>query len=172
MLEGGRVATVARRLLYYAGDHIVNKFGDEYGDIAALCWKVGIKQHCKYVDKKYLESDNEFQKYCEGIMKYDSSFQKPDIESLNGSCYIATAVYGSYDCPEVWILRRFRDYVLAESWYGRTFIHTYYATSPAIVRWFGKYRWFNNMWRPVLDKMVEALKSKGYEDTPYTDRNW
>ena len=24
MLEGGRVATVARRLLYYAGDHIVN----------------------------------------------------------------------------------------------------------------------------------------------------
>ena len=24
-------------------------------------------------------------------------------------CYVATCVYGSYDCPEVWILRRFRD---------------------------------------------------------------
>lgn len=23
-------------------------------------------------------------------------------------CYIATCVYGSYDCPQVWILRRFR----------------------------------------------------------------
>ena len=28
----------------------------------------------------------------------------------NGACYVATAVYGSYDCPEVWTLRRFRDY--------------------------------------------------------------
>lgn len=25
-------------------------------------------------------------------------------------CYVATCVYGSYDCPEVWTLRRFRDY--------------------------------------------------------------
>ena len=24
-----------------------------------------------------------------------------------GGCYIATAVYGSYDCPQVWTLQRF-----------------------------------------------------------------
>ena len=41
----------------------------------------------------------------------------------SGGCYVATAVYGSYDCPQVWTLRRFRDYTLAGSWYGRTFIH-------------------------------------------------
>ena len=28
----------------------------------------------------------------------------------SGGCYVATAVYGSYDCPQVWTLRRYRDY--------------------------------------------------------------
>lgn len=32
--------------------------------------------------------------------------------SSNNGCYIATCVYGSYDCPQVWILRRFRDDIL------------------------------------------------------------
>ncbi len=40
-------------------------------------------------------------------------------------CYVATAVYGSYDCPEVWTLRRYRDNTLAETWYGRVFIKLY-----------------------------------------------
>ena len=42
--------------------------------------------------------------------------------SSSGGCYVATAVYGSYDCPQVWTLRRYRDYTLAETWYGRAFI--------------------------------------------------
>ena len=37
-------------------------------------------------------------------------------------CYVATAVYGSYDCPQVWTLRRFRDNALAKTWYGRACI--------------------------------------------------
>ena len=54
-----------------------------------------------------------------------------------GGCYIATAVYGSYDCPEVWTLRRFRDEVLAKNCFGRAFIRFYYALSPWLVRRFG-----------------------------------
>ena len=27
-------------------------------------------------------------------------------------------IYGSYDCPEVWTLRRYRDKFLSETWYG------------------------------------------------------
>ena len=50
-------------------------------------------------------------------------------------CYVATAVYGSYDCPQVWTLRRFRDHTLAASWYGRSFIRAYYAISPTLVKW-------------------------------------
>ena len=51
-----------------------------------------------------------------------------------GGCYIATAVYGSYDCPEVWVLRRYRDFVLAKSGPGCVFIRFYYALSPVLVK--------------------------------------
>lgn len=87
-------------------------------------------------------------------------------------CYVATAVYGSYDCPQVWTLRRYRDYTLAETWYGRAFIHAYYAISPTLVKWFGHTDWFKKMWKGKLDRMVASLNAQGVEDTPYEDRNW
>lgn len=90
----------------------------------------------------------------------------------SGGCYVATAIYGSYDCPEVWTLRRFRDYELAETWSGRVFIHVYYSVSPALVKWFGNTQWFKNMWRGKLDRIVKALQNKGFESTPYQDRQW
>lgn len=89
-----------------------------------------------------------------------------------GGCYVATAVYGSYDCPQVWTLRRYRDHTLAETWYGRAFIRAYYAISPTLVKWFGHTDWFKNMWRGKLDRMVSDLQSKGVESTPYEDREW
>lgn len=87
-------------------------------------------------------------------------------------CYVATCVYGSYDCPQVWTLRRFRDNTLAKSRPGRAFIRTYYAISPAIVRRFGNSGWFKKMWQGVLDNMVKRLNSNGVEDTPYNDKKW
>lgn len=93
-------------------------------------------------------------------------------DGSSGGCYIATAVYGSYDCPQVWVLRRFRDYKLAQTWYGRVFIHTYYSISPTLVKWFGKSQWFTNMWKPCLDTMVTRLKEEGFYDTPYNDRKF
>lgn len=90
----------------------------------------------------------------------------------NNGCYVATAVYGSYDCPQVWTLRRYRDDTLAKTWYGRAFIHTYYAISPTLVKWFGNTNWFKNMWKPKLDKMVSNLNSEGVENTPYEDKKW
>lgn len=90
----------------------------------------------------------------------------------SGPCYVATAVYGSYDCPEVWTLRRFRDNTLANNMYGMIFIKAYYAASPTLVKWFGKTSWFKTFWRKVLDKLVEKLNHKGVENTPYSDRNF
>lgn len=87
-----------------------------------------------------------------------------------GGCYVATAVYGSYDCPEVWTLRRYRDNILAETRCGRAFIRLYYAVSPTLVRWFGKTEWFRNLWKPMLDRMVKQLNDKGVENTPYADQ--
>jgi cold-shock DNA-binding domain protein len=71
----------------------------------------------------------------------------------------------------VWTLRRFRDNILAETWYGRAFIKIYYAISPTIVKWFGHAKWFNHMWRGALDRMVDKLQSNGVESTPYEDEN-
>ena len=91
-------------------------------------------------------------------------------KNSNDGCYIATCVYGSYDCPEVWTLRRFRDNYLKESLAGRAFVRTYYAISPKLVRAFGKNRMFRSFWRKHLDRMVQRLRAQGYEDTPYEDR--
>lgn len=94
-----------------------------------------------------------------------------DTETKKG-CYVATCVYGSYNCPQVWTLRRYRDNTLAATWYGRAFIHIYYAISPSLVKRFGKTEWFTNMCKPKLDKMVKRLQSKGVEGTPYDDKMW
>ena len=90
--------------------------------------------------------------------------------STNGGCYIATCIYGSYDCPEVWTLRRFRDQNLDTRWYGRLFIQAYYAISPSLVRLFGRNHWFQSFWRHNLDIFVGKLRDRGYENTPYQDK--
>lgn len=90
----------------------------------------------------------------------------------SGGCYVATCVYGSYDCPQVWTLRRYRDDTLGSTWYGRMFIRTYYAISPTLVKWFGKTNWFKKLWKGKLDRMVAKLQNNGVEDTPYEDKEW
>ena len=100
---------------------------------------------------------------------------KPDdtpTETQVAGCYVATAVYGSYDCPEVWTLRRFRDNVLAETWYGRLFIRLYYAVSPTAVKLFGDTQIFQDFFRARLDTLVSELQADGVESTPYEDKAW
>jgi hypothetical protein len=84
-------------------------------------------------------------------------------------CYIATSIYGSYDCPEVFMLRRFRDKELEQTWYGRCFIKVYYALSPILIKAFGKTQWFKIIWEKRLDKLTKRLRAKGYKDTTYSD---
>lgn len=94
------------------------------------------------------------------------------MKDADQGCYVATCVYGSYDCPQVWTLRRYRDYSLAESWYGRIFIKTYYVISPKLIKGFGERKWFKESCKKVLDRMVSILHEQGYEDTAYKDRIW
>lgn len=89
----------------------------------------------------------------------------------NSGCYVATAVYGSYDCPQVWVLRRYRDECLAKSFPGRAFIHLYYSISPTLIKWFGGKSWFRSLFINFLDRKVESLKVQGFSDAPYNDKN-
>ena len=93
---------------------------------------------------------------------------EPKVTQKSG-CYIATCVYGSYDCPQVWTLRRYRDTTLASTWYGRCFIKIYYSISPQLVKWFGSHSWFKKCWKHFLDSKVQSLQDQGVEDTPYID---
>lgn len=167
--------SACREICYVGGNKIVEIFGDEYGDIAANLWKLGVKQHNilngVFVDKQ--GNAEVIKSYIAKIRKYDTTYVAPQINmEQDGGCYVATAVYGSYDCPPVWTLRRFRDNILAETWYGRAFIYTYYAISPTLVKWFGHTEWFKKMWKGKLDRMVEKLNADGVENTPYADRKW
>ena len=87
----------------------------------------------------------------------------------SNGCYVATCVYGSYDCPEVWVLRRFRDNTLEKNALGRAFISLYYAISPTVVKCFGNTNPFRKVCKTILNHFVHKLQCKGYEDTPYND---
>lgn len=84
--------------------------------------------------------------------------KEPDFS--NGGCYIATAVYGSYDAPQVMVLRSFRDNTLAHSAFGRLFIKVYYKFSPPIADRLKGAKRTNAFIRRILDVWVEKLENK------------
>lgn len=135
----------------------INALVELYGDLRIL-------------DNKYIVPDlSKLPNRRETTQKQQEELQH---QERNGGCYVATCVYGSYDCPQVWTLRRYRDDTLGSTWYGRLFIRTYYAISPTLVKWFGNTNWFKKLWKGKLDRMVTKLQSKGVEDTPYEDKKW
>ena len=104
-------------------------------------------------------------------LKYIKELQlRREKQEKKGGCYIATCVYGSYDCPEVWTLRRFRDNILDKTWYGRLFIKIYYAISPHLVSWFGDSKAFKSFWFRIIDRKVKKLNARGISDDIYYDK--
>jgi len=165
----------ATAIMYTLGDEVDSIFKDfeELHSVAVAAWKEGNAHNKEYLLKYNISSQvsqDLIMKYAGKIQKYDSSYETPTFN--DAGCYIATAVYGSYNCPQVWTLRRYRDYTLAKSWYGRAFIHIYYAISPTLVKWFGNTSWFKKMWKGPLDQLVKKLQGQGIEDSPYEDKPW
>lgn len=103
------------------------------------------------------------------VHHFDPSQKTKQAAENKQGCYIATCVYGSYDCPQVWVLRRYRDTILRTTWYGRSFIRLYYAISPSLVKRFGQLDWFKAAWKKLLDKIVKNIHANGINDTPYVD---
>lgn len=112
----------------------------------------------------FLNNANEYSKSVSEL-----NAEKRKKENKKG-CYIATCVYGSYDCPEVWSLRRFRDNILDKTWYGRLFIKIYYAISPHLVSWFGDSKAFKSFWFRIIDRKVKKLNAMGISDDIYYDK--
>ncbi len=159
-------------------EHIAQKFPENEKEKKIFYYNLELK-HAEFILKNGCLANpqswqNVIMKLHEIIHRLDSTHEIP-LEAPTPpkqGCYVATAVYGSYDCPQVWTLRRYRDDTLAKTWYGRLFIHTYYAISPTLVKWFGEAKWFKNLWKPRLDSMVVKLNSYGIQNTPYEDKQW
>ena len=154
-------------ILYYMFYPINETKAVEHAEIAAQIMKQKAGPHWR----------NEYRNYKSIILVKDKdtdSLQQqnniPQSSPSSGGCYVATAVYGSYDCPQVWTLRRYRDDSLAKTWYGRFFIRVYYSVSPTVVRLFGQTDWFNRFWKNKLDRFVDRLRTEGFDDTPYCDK--
>jgi len=84
---------------------------------------------------------------------------KQSSESTGG-CYIATMVYGSYNAPEVMVLRRFRDEVLQQSAIGRKLVQVYYKYSPSFVKKTKNLKRMHIVFKTILYPLVNYLKAK------------
>ena len=73
-------------------------------------------------------------------------------------CFIATAVYGSYEADEVLILREFRDQKLASSDLGKFLINCYYLLSPPIAELLEIFPFAKKPVKHVLDKIVRSVE--------------
>lgn len=157
-------------------------FSDGYCQKAGINFERKWYQGCEDFTRAWIEALSEKDKGTinpireNGTLKAELS-DFPEIKDKyiekrrSGSgCYIATAVYGSYDCPEVWTLRRFRDTSLKNHSFGRLFIKVYYGISPKLVNRFGKTKAFNLFWKKRLDRMVTKLQERGVSSDPYEDR--
>lgn len=79
-------------------------------------------------------------------------------EKKSEGCYIATAVYGDYGAPEVLVFRKFRDKTLMRSSVGRFLVFAYYLTSPLLLKFFGKNKFFLANSKKILDIFFNNLK--------------
>ncbi len=74
---------------------------------------------------------NEQDKLKQGLIKIDRTEDYISVDNLgeieNDDCFIATAIYGNRDAPQVQTLRDFKDDVLMRSAAGRLFVGFYYS---------------------------------------------
>ena len=81
-----------------------------------------------------------------------------DSGGSDSGCYIATMSYGSYDAPQVLVLRQFRDKFLQKYGWGRSFIKWYYKTSPGFVKKHESKKWLHKVIRVPLNMLVSVLR--------------
>ena len=78
-----------------------------------------------------------------------------------GTCFFATAAYGSYLEPEVVVLRDFRDKYLSTNALGRAFVEFYYEHSPPLADYIAKTESRRSIARVALTPLVYGIKYPG-----------
>lgn len=78
---------------------------------------------------------------------------------ITAICFVATAVYGDPDAPQVLVLRQFRDRVLLATEEGRDLVRLYYHHGPDWAAWVLDHRWSRRVLRPALDLIASSIES-------------
>lgn len=161
LYKGFDEAFLRERFSEYAGIHEADEF------TAAFFRHLGFSSIPTGFETFALDCFKEMQEKMSHEVGYDN-LEK--MAKKSGGCYIATAIYGSYDCPNVWVLRRFKDEFLDKSILGRAFIKLYYSISPTLVKKYGNALWFGALLKKPLDCFVSLLRNLGFTDKPYMDK--
>ncbi len=69
---------------------------------------------------------DEDENHYDGYGNY-TGYTRRRVSDLPGACFVATAVYGDINHPQVCALRRIRDKVLRRNVLGRAFVNFYYS---------------------------------------------
>jgi hypothetical protein len=97
------------------------------------------------------------------------SIEKKEQPKGKEGCFIATAIYSSYDSPEVLVLREFRNQYLLTNLAGKIFVKFYYKTSPYLARQIMKSKACKFFMRTFfLNPLVLTLQIYFKKKTPQT----
>lgn len=91
---------------------------------------------------------------------YSKELKEPPNNYPGGGCYIATAVYGSYDAQQVLTLRHYRDNYLNKCSWGRKLVRHYYKYSPKYADKLVNRRYLSILVRKVLNGFVLLIGKK------------
>ena len=169
----GAIALIRKAIATYEGSEIAVQFErlpyPPHNDLADVLGALQTESSCTARLRDFSGNPDyvlpipyrEIKQDLQGSKTPQSSSGSQAKQHSSGGCYIATAVYGSYEAPEVLILRQFRDEHLQQSTLGRAFIKAYYAVSPSLASQLSKYRRPSAWIKRGLDSFVFSLQTKG-----------
>ncbi len=108
------------------------------------------------------EGLKESKDYIDELCRYHQNGRIENTDNMAGTnlgkCFIATACYGSYDAPEVLVLRNFRDEKLLTTYSGTLLVKLYYTVSPILARRIEESDRLKHLVRKLLQPLIRMVK--------------
>lgn len=147
------ITLTSQRIVSY-WDETKSQLQQSYNDRILLT-----NEDYKYQEAIYNDAERKILETERKILHIDPHYKATyPTKKTSAGCFIATAIYGSYDSPEVLILRSFRDNFLNKSIFGRLFIKYYYFISPPISHWLKSQEKIKNFMKFLFDKIIIVIK--------------